>query len=441
MKKVLLFGAGKSATTLIHFLASYCQEHQHQFIVCDQDVALAQAKIAGFTTSAATDINVTTEAALQAAVASADLVISLLPPALHIMVAKECLRFYKPLLTASYVDEQMENLAEEIERRGILFVAEMGLDPGIDHMSAMKIIDDLRSNNARITSFYSHCGGLVAPESDDNPWHYKITWNPMNVVMAGSGGARYLENGQQKEISYQQVFGNEDQLIRIDDIGDLAWYANRDSLSYLHTYKLDDLKTFIRTTLRYPSYDRAWNVLVQLRLTDTNDGDFVAGCATVKDWFTKKTGLLKQAQPDNPVHTLLKSPDIQHQLEFLGCYSDEPLVAKANSAEVLLMLLQEKLVMKPHDRDMIVMVHEVDYEVNSKKERLTSTLIVKGTDSLHTAMSKTVGTPLAILATLILEGKINLTGLHIPVIPEIYIPVLERLAEEGIAFTEIKKAG
>lgn len=436
MKKILLFGAGKSATTLIDFLANYCEENQHQFLICDREVGHVKSRLEKYKNTECMSLDVTDQQQRQSAISQADLVISLLPPSLHILVARDCLKFYKNLLTASYIDDQLMDLADEIKRRDILFISEMGLDPGIDHMSAMHIIDRLKKQEASIHSFYSHCGGLVAPESDDNPWHYKITWNPRNVVTAGSAGAKYLESGQYKEIGYKEIFSFPDQKIQVPEIGTLAWYANRDSISYLKTYGLEGLDTFIRTTLRYPSYNRAWNILVQAEMTSSTDKNFVSDCSTIKDWFQKKLDLLASKQPDHPVLSQINEPEIKNQFEYLGLYDSSDIPEGYSSADILLSLLETHLKMAPHDKDMIIMVHEVDYEIASKKEKLTSTLVVKGSDSLNTAMAKTVGTPLAIGAKLILEGKINLTGLHIPVIPEIYEPVLSELAENGISFIE-----
>lgn len=436
MKKILLFGAGKSASTLIHHLAEYCEDHGHQFTVCDRDLELVESKLKDYKNSQAALLNVTNETERQGAITKADLVISLLPPSLHILVARDCLKFYKTLLTASYIDDQLMDLADEIKRREILFISEMGLDPGIDHMSAMHIINRLRAENAKIHSFYSHCGGLVAPESDNNPWHYKITWNPRNVVTAGSAGAKYLVNGVKNQIGYKDVFSFDNQTLDLPETGTLAWYANRDSLSYLHTYGLEGLDTFIRTTLRYPSYNKAWNLVVQLDLTNSNDKEFVSGCHTVYEWFEKKRKNYVSNNPDPLLLKQLDEPDIRLQFDFLGFYNNEETLLSGTSADILLSLLEGHLKMEPHDRDMIVMVHEVEYEAGSVKEKLTSSLVVKGTDSVNTAMAKTVGTPLALGAILILEGKINITGLHIPVIPEIYEPILKELEKNGIAFNE-----
>lgn len=435
MKKVLLFGAGKSATTLIHVLSDYCQKHGHELIVCDQDLQLAESKITGYRNTKAVNFDVNDEQQRQTAIAAVDLVISLLPAFLHIKVAKDCLKFRKNLLTASYIDEQMKALADDVQDRGVLFLSEMGLDPGIDHMSAMKIIDELKEQGAEIRSFYSHCGGLVAPESDDNPWHYKITWNPRNVVSAGRAGAQYLERGVQKQLGYGEVFAQEGQIVHLQGVGDLGWYANRDSLSYIDTYGLRKLDTFIRTTLRYPSYIEAWNLLVQMGLTSETDGHELAGCRTYHEWFQKNLSAFNQGRKD-AVNQLLNKPQLQEQFRFLGLYDERALRTHASSAEILLGLLEEKWIMRADDKDMIVMIHEVDYKLDGTEKKLTSSLLVKGSDSVNTAMSKTVGTPLAIAAGLLLEGKMSVTGLHIPVIPEIYLPVLEELRRYEIAFDE-----
>lgn len=437
MKKILLFGAGKSATVLIAHLTQYCEKNNCRFFVCDQNLEATQKKISGFQNSSAVSVDVTNETSRRKLVSEADIVISLLPPSLHILVAKDCVFFSRNLLTASYVDEAMQSLAAEVESRNILFLAEMGLDPGIDHMSAMRVINALRAKNAKIHSFLSHCGGLVAPESDDNPWHYKVTWNPANVVMAGSSGAHYLSGNKEIQIGYPAVFANDAQQIDVNGLGKLSWYANRDSLTYMETYGLDGLSDFIRTTLRYPEYIRAWNLIVHLGLTKTDDGADISQCNTYREWYSSKLNSFSEKNIDEKTALLLKDQNVQHQFDFLGFFSDDTLPAKDSSAKILQSLLENKLVMKPTDKDMIVMVHEVEYILGNEFEKLVSTLIVKGTDSRHTAMAKTVGMPLAIAAILILEGKISLKGLHIPVLPEIYEPVLAGLEENGILFEEI----
>jgi len=285
----------------------------------------------------------------------------------------------------------------------------------------MQLIHWVREQNGRIVAFRSHTGGLVAPESDNNPWHYKISWNPRNVVMAGSAGARYKENGQIITRTYEELFENCGE-VAVDGIeGSLSWYPNRDSLPYIPLYGLDEAETFIRTTLRYPDFCRGWKSIVKAGLTDDNHplrGD------TYADWSAP---ILPFVNADN-----------REQLEFLGLFDHSSVPPRARvSADILQYLLETRLAMEPQDKDMIVMLHEISYSVNGRLYKDTSSLIVKGENTLETAMAKTVGLPLGIAAKLILEGKMRgLTGLHIPILPEIYEPVLKELADEGIRFEE-----
>src|SRR5665213_597060 len=295
MKSILLFGAGKSATCLIEYLGKCCEKKDWRLTVCDADLSLAQSKTKQFSSTEAVSFDVSNEEKRHEFISKADLVISMLPPSLHFLVANDCLQFSKDLLTASYIDEKIKWHKKEIEEKGILFLGEMGLDPGIDHMSAMKMIDQIKKLGGKIISFKSHCGGLVAPESDDNPWHYKITWNPANVVMAGSAGAIYRLDGETVTVPYSEIFDDDNNVVDVPGLFPLAWYANRDSLSYAETYQLHDVKTFIRTTLRYPSFCRGWNKMIKLDFTNKSDHDELKNCKTVLDWFNlKKSKLVLQ---------------------------------------------------------------------------------------------------------------------------------------------------
>lgn len=440
MTTILLFGAGKSATCLIDYLGKCCDEKNWKLIVCDSNLSLAQSKTKNFSSGEAISFDVSDEKKRQEYISQSTLVISMLPPALHFLVAKDCVAFSKDLLTASYIDEQIKSLKEEVEKKGILFLGEMGLDPGIDHMSAMKMIDEIKNNRGKIISFKSHCGGLVSPESDDNPWHYKITWNPANVVMAGSSGAVYLEDRQKIEIPYSQIFDDKNNIVDIPTLFPLAWYANRDSLSYIKTYQVDDVESFIRTTLRYPSFCRGWNKIIKLDLTNKNDHEAIKECNTFKDWFDlKREKLFSKTQKKVDQMDFFNS-EFSEQVDYLGLNKDEKIPFQiTNSASLLQYLLERKLVMKPHDKDMIIMLHEIEFSIDGENKKTKSCLIVKGENQSYTAMAKTVGLPLAIAAKLILENKIQLTGLHIPVIREIYEPVLRELELNGIQFHEETK--
>ncbi len=432
MRTILLFGAGKSATCLIDYLGKCSDENKWKLLVCDSDLSLALSKTKDFSSAEAISFDVSDNEKRHEFIRRADMVISMLPPALHFLVAKDCVTFSKNLLTASYVDENIKSLKSEIEKKQLLFLGEMGLDPGIDHMSAMKLIHDIKKQGGKITSFKSHCGGLISPESDDNPWHYKITWNPANVVMAGSAGAIYRDNERTIEVPYSEIFNDDNNLVDVPALFTLAWYANRNSLSYLETYQLHDVKTFIRTTLRYPSFCRGWNKMVKLGFVNKNDLEEIKNCETFLDWFNTKKNKLVLLNEDD-----FFNDEFLEQIDYLKMRNNERIpVEISNSALLIQYLLEKNLVMKPNDKDMIVMLHEIDYIIDNRNKKTRSVLIVKGNDQIHTAMAKTVGLPLGIAAKLILENKIQLTGLHIPVIPEIFEPVLKELELNGIKFNE-----
>lgn len=439
MKKILMFGAGKSATVLIDYLLFSAAEEKWFVTVVDADLKLAQAKVGDSKFAKAISFDINDESERSNTINNADIVISLLPPALHYLVAKDCLACSKNLLTASYVDDKIRELKEDIESKRLLFLCEMGLDPGIDHMSAMRMIDDIHARGGSVFSFKSHCGGLVAPESDDNPWHYKISWNPRNIVLAGKAGAIFKENGKKITVAYDKIFENCPEL-NVKNLPTLAYYPNRDSLSYSTLYGLEETSTFIRTTLRYASFCRGWDVICHLGLTDTEDA--VSKYQSVSEWFHDKLKGIElrkmewmeylRLYVDEKYHT-----EITEQIDFLGFFEIVPLPFHANcSADVLQTILEAKLVLKPDDKDMIVMLHEIEYTKDDKSYKVNSSLVVNGENSLRTAMAKTVGLPLGIAAKLILKDKIKLTGLHIPVVKEIYEPVLNELELQNIRFEE-----
>lgn len=426
--QILVFGAGKSATVLIKYLGSITAQKNWICTVADQDLNTLNNKIKGSPNLRATALSIEDEAARQGLIKAADIVISLLPPGLHFLVAKDCVLLKKNLLTASYLDSQIKSLEKDIEEAGLLFIGEMGLDPGIDHMSAMQIIHDIQSNGGQISSFKSHCGGLIAPESDNNPWHYKISWNPRNIVTAGKAGAIYQENGEIITKPYEQIFEDSAQL-NIPQVGSLAYYPNRDSLSYIPLYQLETAQTFIRTTLRYAEFCLGWNKIVQAQLTSDEEMVDTNGLSYAQFFQAH----LNKNQVE------LNTPELIEQFNFLGL-NDPSLINKGtlSTAQILQEVLEAKWKLQEGDKDLIVMLHELEYTMNNHQYALQSTLVVKGDDELHTAMAKTVGLPLGIAAVLILENKIAIKGLHIPIIKEIYEPVLAALMQEGIAFVETK---
>ena len=498
MKKILLFGAGKSATVLIDYLLRHSLAENWILTVVDADLELASSKIGNAIGGKAVSFDINNAKERNNFIEGADIVISLLPPTLHFLVAKDCITYKKNLLTASYVDEQMKSLQQDIEKNGLLFLCEMGLDPGIDHMSAKKMVDEIQAEGGKITSFLSHCGGLVAPESDDNPWRYKISWNPRNVVMAGKAGATFKQSGEMITMPYEQLF-SEKRFVAIPGGEPLCWYPNRDSLSYTSVYGMEDCPTFIRTTLRHPDFIYGWKNIIDLELTDeekiyeTNGkklADFFQEHMQkhgFQDWlqqkmqeqfqFSKKIledlvnlvgmegkadqsgnekieefmlvnekGSLEEFDMDdlknNAAATVAEKMHeaklTLKQLFFLGMDDNQTEINKGlcSAADVLQLALEKKLALLPGDKDMVVMVHEIEYDLDEKAHKRISSLIIKGVNDQHTAMAKTVGLPLGIAAKLILDETITMKGLHIPIHKDIYEPVLIELTKNGISFEE-----
>ena len=442
MKQILLFGAGKSATVLIDYLLANAHDEKWKLIVADANLQLALDKINNSSFGTAVSLDIMDADNRERYISKADIVISMLPPALHSKVAKDCIHFSKHLLTASYVDDDIRSMQFEIKNKKLLFLCEMGLDPGIDHMSAMKLIHEIHAKGGSISSFRSHCGGLIAPESDNNPWHYKISWNPRNIVLAGKAGAVFKKNNEIYNVPYTSIFEN-NETVSIPGLGDFAFYPNRDSLSYIPVYGLEETSTFIRTTLRHPSFCKAWNCVVKAFLTDEDKSAAAVAAKHIsyREWVDKSIMMHTNAGDlEQFLDQCVANKDkklVKEMFEYLGLLGNEgiPLTA-ASSADVLQFVLENKLSLLPHDKDMIVMMHEIEYSVNGQPSTVNSSLQVKGENSLRTAMAKTVGLPLAIAAKLILNGTITTTGLHLPILKEIYEPVLNELERYDIKFNE-----
>lgn len=437
---ILVFGAGKSATVLIDFLKKTITQNNWLLTVADSNLATVLAKLDGHPGSTGLQINIEDQEARKSLVKTASIVISMMPPSLHYLIAEDCLEFGVNLLTASYLDEKTKALSQEIEEKGLLFLYEMGLDPGIDHMSAMQIIHEIQSKGGVINSFRSHCGGLVAPENDDNPWHYKISWNPRNVVLAGSAGARYLEHGEEVTIPYHGLFNNEETL-DIPGLYPLGFYPNRDSLSYIPIYGLESANSFVRTTLRYPEFLKGWAGILHLGLTDQShiyqfDQLSVAAFFKLHIERLALTNWIDSLE-EQSTHEAMAAHFLE-QLNWLGLHDQDTLLPliQGTAADVLQFLLETKLALLPGEKDMIVMQHEFDYQIGTETHSLKSSLVCIGENDQHTAMAKTVGLPLGIAAKLIVENQIQLSGLHIPILPQIYEPVLAALKSEGIEFQE-----
>ncbi|REK05092.1 MAG: saccharopine dehydrogenase [Bacteroidetes bacterium] len=439
MRKILLVGAGRSSYSLIRYLLAHSRQEEWRLTVADVSLEAAMEKIAGHPSGDAIVLDVNDYSARTSAVANADLVISMLPAHMHVALAKDCVEAGKHLLTASYVSDEMSKLDQDASAAGVLLLNEMGLDPGIDHMSAMKIIDNLKDRDAEILSFKSYTGGLVAPESDDNPWSYKFSWNPRNVILAGQGTAKYVKNGTYRYIPYHRLFA-EAETIAVNGFGEFDAYANRDSLSYRKIYGLENIPTMLRGTLRHAGFCKAWDVFVQLGLTDDSYKIENSENLTYRDLFSAFLPELKHGKGlrENLAAFLRcdQNSEIIDKIEWTGIFGDvKPGLKDASPAMMLQYLLEQKWVLKQEDKDMIVMYHHFLYKEKGT-HTLSSTLLVKGEDSVDTAMAKTVGLPLAIGAKLLLNGTIKRRGVAIPVEKEIYLPVLKELEENGICFEE-----
>ncbi|MFA0962844.1 saccharopine dehydrogenase C-terminal domain-containing protein [Roseivirga sp. BDSF3-8] len=440
MKNIVIFGAGRSSSVLIDYLLQESEKNNWQITLCDQSEELALAKLAGNKNGTAQGLDIHDENTRDVLIMKADLVISMLPVFLHTDVAKSCLKHGKNMLSASYVNEDIRGMEKAVKDAGLLFIKECGLDPGIDHMTAMQAIDEIRAKGGRLTGFRSYTGGLIAPESDNNPWHYKFTWNPRNVVLAGKATARYLRHGKYKYIPYHQLFTRTDRM-SVEGYGDFDGYANRDSLAYRELYGIQDTTTILRGTLRRPGYCQAWQTLIDLGMTD----DSFEIDSTPDMTYREFTNLFLRYDEGMTVEQKVcattgidENGEVFNALRWLGLFEEKPLpVAKGSPAHILQHILEEKWTLKPEDKDMIVMQHIFDYELEGAVHRLTSSMVVQGDDQVRTGMAKTVGLPLGITAKLMLEGRISLKGVHIPIHKEIYDPVLAELETLGMKFTDL----
>lgn len=335
----------------------------------------------------------------------------------------------------------MKALEEDAKKAGVIIINEIGVDPGIDHLSAKKIIDGIEENGGILLEFETFTGGLVAPESDNNPWNYKFTWNPRNVVLAGQGGAvKFIQEGTYKYIPYHKVF-RRTEIIDIEGYGKFEGIANRDSLKYRSVYGLEDIKTMYRGTLRRPGFCRAWNTFVQLGATD--DSYTIENSENMT--FREFINLFLPYNPTDSVELKLRhylnlahdEIELFEKLEWLDLFEEIPIGLKnATPAQILQKILERKWTLSEDDKDMIVMWHRFVYSIKGSQKELHSSMVVKGDNQVNTAMAKTVGLPVGITAKLILQGKISEAGIHIPIKKNIYEPLLAELEEFGIRFQE-----
>lgn len=439
MVKILIIGAGRSTVSLIDYLLKNSARNDWKITVADVDIKLAEEKVANHPNGKGISFDIKNEEKRRLVIIDHDLIISMLPAFMHGDVARDCVEFGKHMATASYVSAEMKALEGEAKKKNIILLNECGLDPGIDHASAMKIIDEIKYNGGEITSFKSYCGGLVAPESNDNPWGYKFSWNPRNVILAGQGTAQYLHDGALKFIPYNRLYTQND-VIEMDGYGKFDAYANRDSISYIDAYGLQNIKTMVRGTLRQYGYCKAWNVFVKLGLTDDSSiithSDKLTYSSLVASFLPPASGKLKDRLKD--FIGAGWDNEIEKQMDYLELFADKKInLSQGTPAQLLQALLEEKWKLKPEDKDMIVMQHQFEYKLQGKSvQKLNSSLIVIGKDDHHTAMALTVGLPLAITVKNFLTKQFSLNGVQIPTKKEIYIPLLKELEENKIIFSE-----
>ncbi len=441
MRKILVIGSGKSTSYLIKYLLDKSTSENLQITVGDLNIESAKKMIGTHANASAITLDVFDANSRETAVKNADIVISMLPARFHIEVAKDCVTFGKSMVTASYVSEEMQALDQAAKDKGLVFMNEIGVDPGLDHMSAMQVIDGIREKGGKIILFESFTGGLVAPESDNNLWNYKFTWNPRNVVTAGQGGAaKFLQENTYKYIPYNRLF-RRTEFLEVDGFGRFEAYANRDSLKYQSVYDLNNVKTLYRGTMRRVGFSRAWQVFVALGMTDDSYTIDDSKNMSYRDFVN---AFLPYSPTDSVElkfrHALKIDQDdiIWDKFLELDIFSKTKMVEldKATPAQILQKILLDSWTLDPEDKDMIVMYHKFGYELNGKQHQIDATMVTLGEDQTYTAMAKTVGLPVAIATLAILNGKITTPGVQIPITKEVYTPILKELEDYGITFKE-----
>jgi saccharopine dehydrogenase-like NADP-dependent oxidoreductase len=440
MQTLLILGAGMSASSLIRYVLERAEKYDWEIRIVDKQKELIERKTNGHPRAVALTFDALNPAERLPEIKRSDLVISMLPPRFHPDVARECIAHGKHLITPSYISSEMAELDDEAKKADVLIMNEIGVDPGIDHMSAMAIIHKLKNEGAEITAFKSFCGGLIAPESDDNPWNYKFTWNPRNVVLAGQGGAScFIDHNEYKYIPYHRLFSRLIH-VNVDGFGDFEGYANRDSLAYRKTYGIESVPTIFRGTLRRPDFSTAWNVFIELGMTDDSYKMERSEELTPRNFINAFLPYVPNMPVEEKFKLFLGKSRLHlfERFDWLGLFDGEKVfgLPDASPAQLLQQLLETKWVLNPTDKDMLVMVHEFEYIKNGKTHQILSSMVNIGEDQTYTAMSNTVGLPVGIAAKLILLGKIDLRGVTLPIQPEVYTPILEELSELGIQFTE-----
>ncbi len=443
MRNILVIGSGKSTSYLIKYLLDKSNSEKLHITVGDLNIENAKKLIGNHENATAISLDVFNEDSRRDAVKKSDIVISMLPARFHIEVAKDCVTFNKNMVTASYISKEMQELDDDVKAKGLVFMNEIGVDPGIDHMSAMHVIDRIRDKGGKIILFESFTGGLVAPEYDNNLWNYKFTWNPRNVVVAGQGGAaKFLQEGTYKYIPYHRLF-RRTEFLEIDGFGRFEMYANRDSLKYQTVYGFQDIKTLYRGTMRRVGFSKAWNIFVMLGMTDDSYTIDNSENMSYRDFVNS---FLHYSHSDSVELKLRHALKIDQDDIFwdklieLDIFNAQKMVGlkKATPAQILQKILMDSWTLQEDEKDMIVMYHKFGYILDGKKLQIDATMVTIGEDQTYTAMAKTVGLPVAMATLQILNGKIKTPGVQIPISKEVYQPILNELENYGIVFNEKK---
>lgn len=455
MKKALVLGAGLVVKPLLDELS---RRSDTEVQVAALNIERAQELVAQRSHASAMELDISDRAALQRAVDEASVVISLLPADCHVAVAECCLEARVPLVTSSYVSDGMRALHSQAEERGVLLLNETGLDPGIDHMMAMEVIRRVRGEGGEILGFTSYCGGLPAPDANDNPFGYKLSWSPRGVLLSARSSVRYLENGKVVEHPHP-YYPDALRTAQVPGIGELEVYPTRDSLKYRQPYHLEDVPDLFRGTFRYPGWARTLTALLELDLLDLEERDH--GAATYGTWLAGRLGLeetlgsdeeqlasalaerLEQSEEEqrsggpSPLQAI-SVPEVVERFRWLGLLSSQPLPAQRGAAlDLVAHLLQQRMQYAPGEQDMVILEHHfLTVNAAGRREQVTKRLVAYGTAGDDSAMARTVGTPAGLASGLILDGRVRLTGVHIPVSEQLADPILDALAQRGLEIEE-----
>lgn len=443
MKNILVLGAGQSAPYMINYLLKQAEKYNWFVTVGDRDINLARKAVKRHPKGDVISFDVNDAEMRLTQIEKSNIIINFLPPSFQYLLALGCISKGKHMITASYQDDRMHDLDNDAHRKAILILNEMGLDPGIDHMSAMSMIKEVKNRGGKITSFKSYGSGLPAPESAINPLKYAITWNARNVVMSGEVGGQYLYKGQIKILPHHEVF-QRTWAVELEGVGKMEAYPNRDSLKYQSLFELHDVHTMIRGTLRYPGWSETWLQIVRLGLTNETMHISNIHKYTYRELVEMFLPLhVSSANIEHRIANFLNiSPTgtIMENLAWLGLFSDEHIICQGDTAAAVMEdIVKRKLYVPTDGRDMVAIVHEVDAvfpDKSIKTESITSTFIEYGEPGGFTAIAKTVGLPSAIAAKLILTGELPISGCHIPTHPAIFSKVLPELKEAGLTFVE-----